>query len=537
MKKGREKKHRICAAFLCVCMLLSLPGISDIFPVVKAAEQAESFQEKNIITAFDPLPEDIKVQTVFMGTDRDELDLPEELTVCLLRKSSEQKAEEGEQESIGETNDIEKNSDTETRDEQPEDDGESAEKIDETDTEDEEGGTGESAPVEEQQESAPAQETHTVTMPEYLAENVIPVQTLENTQAEKHEETVTISGITWQSEPEYDGNKEGTYIFTAVLPDGYALADGVSLPQITVTVENSTDAIMQTLLDRIATLPDVEEYLASEPDMEDEDAYTEWEEKLYEYVEEALAIWEDYEALTEEQQEQMPEEELAKLTAWVEIAETLSDHAVMLAAYSEHHGESDWQALTESDTTLTGGTTSTDVKKYYLSSDITMDTITVKGNVTLCLNGQTLTHDSSKNGSVIVVESGTFTLCDCQDHWYYESSFDNSTKTYSCSVAGKGGCITGGNGNNSQGGGVYVSSGATFNMNSGRITGCDVGTGEKHYGGGVYVSGGAFNMSGGFIDENKSEGGAVYIEDKAEFNMSGNATVIKNSRIFLSAAR
>lgn len=543
MKKGREKIHRICAAFLCVCMLLSLPGISDIFPVVAAAEQAESFQEKNIITAFDPLPEDIKVQTVFMGTDKDELDLPEELTVCLLRKSSEQKAEEGEQENIWKTNDMEKNSDTETRDEQPEDDGESAEKIDETDTEDEEGGTGESAPVEEQgesengqenapaeeqQESTPAQETHTVTMQETLAENVIPVQTLENTQTEKQEETVTIDGVTWQSEPEYDENTEGIYIFTAVLPDGYALADGVSLPEITVTVENGIDAIIQALRDRIAALPEVEEYLATEPDMEDEDAYAEWEEKLYEYAEEALAIWEEYEALTGEQQAQITEGELAKLEAWLEIAETLSDNnAVMLAGYSEHHGETNWTALTASDTTLTNG-------KYYLSADIEMGTITINGgDVMLCLNGHKLQHNGT-DGSVIVVGSGTFTLCDCQDHWGYTSSFDEDTKTYSCEMTGTGGCITGGRGTENDignicGGGIFVRSGATFNMNSGRITGCDVGIEDNHWGGGVYVTGGTFNMSGGFLDGNTADsGGGVYIEDKAGFTMSGNATVINN---------
>ena len=329
--------------------------------------------------------------------------------------------------------------------------------------------------------------------------------------------------MTWQSEPEYDGSAEGTYTFTAVLPDGYALAEGVSLPEITVTVESGTDATLQVLLDRIAALPDAEEYLALEPDMEeDEDAYAEWEEKLYEYAEEAYAIWEEYEALTEEQQAKITEEELAKMAAWVEIVEALSDNnAVMLAGYSEHHGESNWTPLTTSHTTLTSG-------KYYLSGDIEeMGTITISGgDVTLCLNGHKLQHDGT-DGSVIVVGSGTFTLCDCQDHWGYTSSFDEDTKAYSCGITGQGGCITGGNGNNFQGGGVYVGSNATFNMNSGRITGCDVGTGDKYFGGGVYVSGGTFNMSGGFIDENKSGGGAVYI-DNAEFTMSGNATVIKN---------
>lgn len=528
-RKGRGKKHRICAAFLCICMLFSLPGIADIFPVVAAAEQDESFQKENIIMAFDSLSENIKEQAVFIGTDLDELNLPRELTVSLLRESAEESEQEStEQENNGETDKIEENSDTETKDEQ----GTQAEETDETtvtdskdaiDTEkNEEESTGESVPLEEQggsengQDNAPseeqpestsAQETHTVTMPEYLSENVISVQTLENTQIEKQEETVTISGITWQSEPEYDGNIEGTYIFTAILPGGYILAEGVSLPEITVTVGNGIDAIIQTLRDRIAALPDVEEYLALEPDEEAEDAYAEWEEKLHEYAEEALAIWEEYEALTEEQQAQITEEELAKLTAWVEVAETLSDNnAVMLADNSEHHGESDWTALTTNDTTLTNG-------KYYLSGDIEMGTITINdGDVMLCLNGQTLTH-SGDTGSVIVVNSGTFTLCDCE----------NDT-----------GCITGGkgelDGNSLYGGGIYVCKGARLIMRGGTIRG-----NTAKYGGGISIgvgnnnAGTYFTMSGGVIEDNTadSQGGGIFCGGIGEMTITNG--VIRNN--------
>ncbi len=566
LRARRKRRLRILAVILCVCVLFTTyPDILAVLSVF-ASEVSEQ-PEGRYISGFTALSDEIREQTVPVGTALTELLLPDTLEAVITEekqpsedmddKSEESGREDGEndgEETDGDTNGTEdmdgsaeeteedepsdtEQEDTETGDGQdthPEEDGESGEtdgttetgSDDAADTENEEGSEGGSASSVEQQENAVSQETHTVTMQEYLAENVIPVQTLENTQTEKQEETVTIDGVTWQSEPEYDGSAEGTYTFTAVLPDGYALADGVSLPEITVTVESGTDAMIQVLLDRIAALPDVEEYLALEPDMEEnEEAYVEWEEKLYEYAEEALAIWEEYEALTEEQQAMIAEEELAKLTAWVEIAEQLSDHAVMLADDSEHHGESDWTALTASDTTLSGG-------KYYLSSDITMDTITVTGNVTLCLNGHTLTHDDSTDGSVIVVESGEFTLCDCQDHWGYTSSFDEGTKTYSCGITGTGGCITGGNGNNFRGGGVYVGTNAVFNMNSGRITGCDVGMLDGCNGGGVAVINGTFNMSGGYIDGNKaSSGGGVYIEENEEnarFNMFGNAVIMSN---------
>ena len=50
---------------------------------------------------------------------------------------------------------------------------------------------------------------------------------------------VTISGITWESEPDYSPATPGTYTFTAVvpiLPADYALEKDIALPTITVTV-------------------------------------------------------------------------------------------------------------------------------------------------------------------------------------------------------------------------------------------------------------------------------------------------------------
>lgn len=101
--------------------------------------------------------------------------------------------------------------------------------------------------------------------------------------------------------------------------------------------ENGTDAAVQALLARIDALPDAEEYLAAEPDVEDEDAYAAWEEKLYEYAEEALSIMEEYETLTEEQQALISEEALAKLTAWTEIAEIAGESAQVMATASHSH--------------------------------------------------------------------------------------------------------------------------------------------------------------------------------------------------------
>ena len=572
LRAKRKRSLRILAVILSVCVLFTTcPDILETLSVSASEEPAQS--EVRYIFGFTALSDEIREQTVPVGTGLMELTLPDTLEAVITeeRQSSnntvhietEDKSEESRKEDTGENDgntagtedangsmeepeeggasdtgqeETEEAGDMEAsgengdeQDTQPEEDGESEEtggsaetdNEDEADAENEEGGEGESAPLEKQsksktmqrstsseelQKSAVLQETHTVTMQEYFAEHVIPVQTLENTQTQNQEETVMIDGVIWQSEPEYDGNTEGTYIFTAVLPDGYALAEGVSLPEITVTVESGTDAMIQVLLERIAALPDAQEYLATEPDMaEDEDAYTEWEEKLHEYAEEALAIWEEYEALTEEQQAQMPEEELAKLMVWVEIAGNLSnieDVVVVLQKETHSHDGNTYVELQPNTTTLTSGT-------YYLSDDLEMDTITIEGDVTLCLNGRSLTH-SGDTGSVIVVNSGTFTLCDCKDNT---------------------GCITGGKGEEDYGGGIFVCSNARFIMLGGTLCG-----NAAKYGGGISIGVGnnnaantSFTMSGGVIEGNaaESQGGGVFCGATCEMTITNG--VIKNN--------
>lgn len=171
-------------------------------------------------------------------------------------------------------------------------------------------------------------------MPIYLSE---PVDGAEPQTMEKEKESVMIKGVTWQSEPAYDGNVEGSYTFTAILPEDYALADGTSLPQITVTVQGE-DPMVQELLTRVAALPEAEAYLADEPDVDEEDEYEAWMDEISAYVEEALAIREAYEALTAEQQARIPQEALDKLTAWVELAEQLAEGSQVMAAADETGG-------------------------------------------------------------------------------------------------------------------------------------------------------------------------------------------------------
>lgn len=84
-----------------------------------------------------------------------------------------------------------------------------------------------------------------------------------DTDTDTREKTVIIEDITWESDPSYDGDTEGVYTFTPVLPDGYALSEGVGLPQITVTVaaDDTQAEELRVLMELLRALPDPEEYL------------------------------------------------------------------------------------------------------------------------------------------------------------------------------------------------------------------------------------------------------------------------------------
>ncbi|HBR01897.1 MAG TPA: hypothetical protein DD738_04740 [Ruminiclostridium sp.] len=63
----------------------------------------------------------------------------------------------------------------------------------------------------------------------------------EETQEITEETTVDVSG--WTSDPEYNGDAEGDYVFTPALelPDGITLNEGISLPEITITVQEAEE--------------------------------------------------------------------------------------------------------------------------------------------------------------------------------------------------------------------------------------------------------------------------------------------------------
>lgn len=166
---------------------------------------------------------------------------------------------------------------------------------------------------------------------------------------------------------------------------------------------------------------------------------------------------------------------------------------------------------------------------YYLTQNVTLKKEwEVPADITLCLNGKSITLNAE--GDVINMSAnGTiFTLYDCQKSGTITHGKDSNDTTYNgCGVVVGGGTfnmyggnITGNVGTGSgNGGGVYMEYGI-FNMYDGKITNNSCGLS----GGGVYVEYGTFNMSGGEISSNTSGGSGGGIElSSSTFTMTGGS--------------
>ena len=346
------------------------------------------------------------------------------------------------------------------------------------------------------------------------------------------------------------------------------------------TKQDEAVAAVQAMID---ALPD-----AAELDgMDDAEAM-----EVYEAFQTACEAY--YDTLTEEQQAQLKNtEKLAALSDWFSQPETLAagthaaqhrvcgksgctetshdqitfdkwlastastGHTLVVGgkgSSSETYGDS--QTLKNGKYVLNGG-------NYYLKTGVdgfeanvkVEHPIQITGNVTICLNGQTIESKAKDMPVFEVVSGGTLTLTDCQNNKGKVTHFSNGTgcgvevnggkfNLYGGSISGNtaakdsegdgefnmyGGSITRNNakvsGNEGKGGGVrvgnYDGKKGTFNLYGGEIT-----YNEAGYGGGVYVYDGTFTMTGGAKIANNTStsfGGGVCVDSSlsSTFNMRG----------------
>ena len=195
---------------------------------------------------------------------------------------------------------------------------------------------------------------------------------------------------------------------------------------------------------------------------------------------------------------------------------------------------------------------------YYLDSDVLIkQSILINGGtVNICLNGHKLSLNYSQNQifEVIQLNGGTLNLTDCKSTGKVSR---DDTASYGRGVTvenGAGFTLYGGticdnkayasSSTTAQGGGVYIGSSSTFNMYGGKISNnlATVGSNGTEYdwgyGGGVYCApNGTFNLLAGEITENQVRvesnnggaglGGGVF--NKGTFTMSGDSKISNNS--------
>lgn len=238
------------------------------------------------------------------------------------------------------------------------------------------------------------------------------------------------------------------------------------------------------------------------------------------------AAYDAYEALNAEQQAQITGADCFKaLFGWFNsqtalLADAQSrehTHCVCGKTHQKigNHGQADEKTFKPWDKTDSLPTSGA----YYLTQDVTISgNVTLNENVTLCLNGQTI------SGSITVGSGASLTLTDCTGKGRVQGEVlvnGGKFELYS-------GTITGGVQVGMKGG--TYQTGSSFTMYGGAITGNKT---DSSSGGGVFLVGTTnqadppnFTMHGGTISNNTAGasdggGGGVYVGEKCSFTMDG----------------
>ena len=260
----RKKAKRLLAAALAILMVNPATG----YGVAAYAQEAEA------IIAFENLLSGIAAQQLTVGAEESDIYLPDTLNVTVGVSSADTAESIAEEPQTDETsggdsavlgNDAEETQPDETAAEEPQPD-EGVVEEPQTD-EDSDGDTAVSEnDTKEPQEDEDSTEDNTATDSEatvVLDSGEVPLAAsttgsaisadlddadTEQTETEKMTSEVrTLTGITWQINAERSGsdtfNSESAgavFFYEPVLPEGYTLADGVSLPQIQVQIEDNS---------------------------------------------------------------------------------------------------------------------------------------------------------------------------------------------------------------------------------------------------------------------------------------------------------
>ena len=217
MKKHRPFQRSLALA---LSMVMVLGGI----PIPVSANVLPSENEQEIIS-FEPLAEETEYQSVPIGTKLRELDLPKKLMATVEITTTGENPSETVEEPV------------EAPTKETETDGSSQEP---TEPQEPEGPQETQAPQETSESEIPDATSSNALRADSIRVNSFDEDDTDITDVEETqvvEKTISVP-VTWSAEQDFESDVAGDYIFEPIIPDGYAIATGVDLPTITVTVGN-----------------------------------------------------------------------------------------------------------------------------------------------------------------------------------------------------------------------------------------------------------------------------------------------------------
>jgi len=240
----RKKAKRLLALTMAVLMVNPVTG----YGVSAHAQEAET------ITAFAKLSSEIATQQLVVGSEESDINLPDTLDVTLSvyeADTTESIVKDSQPEEIPaeEAKPDESTSEEPAADESPADDSTVSDNDAEEPQEDAASGAEDNTATDSQ--ATVVLDSGEVPLAASTTGSAISADSddadIEQTETETiTTEERTLTGITWQINAERSGsdtfdsaNAGAVFFYEPILPEGYTLADGVSLPQIRVQIEDS----------------------------------------------------------------------------------------------------------------------------------------------------------------------------------------------------------------------------------------------------------------------------------------------------------
>ena len=364
--KAGEKAARITALVLTAALVFTSIDLS-VF-----ATANEGIKTQEVITGFGALDESAAVQLLPVGAQESEIVFPDTLTVMLETDSVEESTGDVAQETEDSTKENTEAEEIQTPEKDTEH-GESTASGESTDT-GESTASGESTDTGEGMDSGESTDTGESTASGESAVSGESTDTGESTASEENagtqddaaeeeqpaeEETIppvkstreTSIHVTWENNTadSFDSSTLGNhYVYIPVIPEEYRVADGVSLPQISVTIAAKEGQELAELLALLEKLPDPLTYLSTgekNKDMIDPEQLAEAREKLDAWLaENKTEDTENKETLSGEEEERLAEL-IQRLKGLEHIRDTETDCMDLKCPY--HYPETIQQRMEE----------------------------------------------------------------------------------------------------------------------------------------------------------------------------------------------